>query len=261
MMTTTEIGTTGIMFDVRADEDHPHQFPRFRDLPYSWHQLLWGENLAEDLRDWWAIAYDPRGLMYGDESWRAADVTNWDVIVADVTGVEESEVPKVYATMSRLGHTWTLEGEDEARDAGYAIIGRILCVAPIVARDGIDEDGYDEDGFWHEDPRADRIDIAQDLSKPLADYPLLDGEGYSMLEHDAWCEYASNGLDSDTLRGLPDLDDDTRDAVLDAWQEIWPVMSANAHYYSGWDGSIGPDAPELLASVVVDALARVARVS
>lgn len=256
-MRTEEISTIGIMFDVRADEDHPHQFPRFRDLDYPWHQLLWDEHLAEDLRDWWAIAYDPRGLMYGDESWRAMDVTNWDVIISDVTGVEESEVPKVYATMSRLGHTSTLEGEEEARDTGYAIIGRILCVAPIMPRDGIDEDGYDEDGFWHEDPRAERIDIACQVSKSLAGYPLLDEEGYSQLEHEAWCEYASDGLNFDTLRDLPDLDDDTRDAVQDAWQDIWPVMSANAHYYSGWDGSMGPEPRELLASVVVDAMARV----
>lgn len=260
-MRAEEISTIGVMFNVRADEDHPDQFPRFRDLPYSRHQLLWDDALAEDLRDWWAIAYDPRGMMYGDESQRAADVTNYETILVDVTRVDEDEIPVVYATMSRLGHAWTLEGEDEARAAGYAIIGRVLCIAPRMVRDGIDEDGYDEYGWWHEDPRADRIDIAQSLSRSLADYPLLDEEGYSQLEHDAWCEYASNDLDVDTLRDLPDLDDDTRDAIQDAWQEIWPAMSAAADYYSGWDGDISPDAPELLASVVVDALARMARVS
>jgi hypothetical protein len=240
--TAANIPTTGIMF---APTDHPDQpFPALpssneeRGTPGA-HEFLPYDFPLADFPGWLLIARNPHTVTYYDDDAQATDETNWDVI----TGAAGPIHPAVW-------HRWEDDDVTQAWEHGALTVEGVLLVAP--ARVAPDQAGDDE---WEREHRA-RITGLVDLAQALADYPLLDESAYSEREHDAWCEYAADGLRHDTTRALADagLDPATIEAVDDAWPALWPVAAEHLTYTNGFTGEHAPDFAECIAHAIAAAL-------
>lgn len=228
-MRTDQVQTIGIMFD---DPREPTGFPRVTEVPWEWSHVDLRD--VDAFRNWVAICYDPRPLAYGEENRRAMDMTNLAVIVEKLGGWDDIPELDYYASADR----WN-DSVAECQEHGVAVLGYVIAINP----DTID---------------ADIIDELQQCSRALSDYPLLDEEAYSELEHEAWEEYASDGLRVDTMRAdeLADVDEETRDFIDEAWDEIWSDASMRLHYFEGWHGNHSPAFGLCVAKTIVDALVR-----
>lgn len=130
--------------------------------------------------DWWIVATDPHVLMYADEDWRAMDETNWDAFIGMLDPDDLDD-----------------ETDDET-EGSWCIEGRALLI-----REGTDA--------W---------DVWEDVSRQLANYPLLDEWAYSEREHDAWMEYAESDWGWDLDRNYGDRISDELIAAgmpVDGW--------------------------------------------
>lgn len=228
-MRNDQVQTIGIMFD------DPHEetgFPRVIEVPWEWSHVDLRD--VDAFRNWVAICYDPRPLAYGEEDRRAMDMTNLAVIVETLGGWDDIPELDYYASADR----WN-DSVAECQERGVAVLGYLIAINP----DTID---------------ADVVDELRQCSRALSEYPLLDEDAYSELEHESWCEYASDGLRFDTMRAdeLANVDEGTRDLIDETWDELWPAASTRLHYYEGWYGEHFPTFGLCVAETIVDALMR-----
>lgn len=223
------ISTFGIMFDTFDDQP----FPTLDDVGYSWADApTWRADVG-DLARWFVVAVNPHRLAYFDDDSQAMDETNIDAVLASFVEYDAPDDADAYDP--------TEDSDDAAAEGRRPIYayGRVYLVHP---------------------DDAEAIALAEGFRNALADYPLLDESSYSEREYDAWCEYVDNGLRYDTLRDLRDtLDDESVDAIDDAWDDIAPEAAQHLHYYNGWDGSHSPDFSECVLQVLADSLVTLAR--
>ncbi|MEO7555486.1 MAG: hypothetical protein ABIV94_02625 [Acidimicrobiales bacterium] len=215
-MTAAAITTVGIMFDLAGD------FPTLDELGRTNHVNTYGMDLPDDLLAWLAVAYDPRGLSYGDEDDRAVAVTNFAVILDEAGGPD---------AVPRFRYDSTPDTVTEARDAGAALVDGVLIVDP--ARDDI-------------------VPGMIDCAGALAEYPLLDDDAYSSLEWEAWQEYAPDALRWEITGACRDglLTDEQADELLAGADDMLPVLAGALHYYYGFSGEYGPPFLTVLAELV-----------
>jgi hypothetical protein len=238
------IPTAGIMFAATDDPDQPFPaLPSSTDEPGTpgAHEFLPYDFPLADFPGWLLIARDPHTTTYYDEDAQATDETNWDVITGEAGPVH-----------APAWHTWSDDDITQAWEHGALTVDGLLLVAPgRVAPDQAGADG------WEREHRA-RIAGLVGLAQRLADYPLLDESAYSEREHDAWCDYAADGLRHDTTRDLADagLDPATIEAVDDAWPALWPVAARHLDHANGFTGEHAPDFAECVAHAIAAALSR-----
>lgn len=219
----------GIMFDTLTSDDTP--FPTLdRAVHYSCED-------AEGFAGWLAVASDPNRLQYFDDDAQAMDETNWDVIVGALDEPAEYCNPRTAYSRGMVD----IDMSEEISAAGYALYHDTFQTYLIV------------------DPANEELlDTMIELRSNLEGYPMLDDDAYSEREMLAWNEWMlRGGLENDTLRELSSLDDDTAEAVSDAWAEVAPIACNYLHYWNGFSGEHGPDFSECVATAVGTALTRV----
>lgn len=219
---------TGIMFSAPfptlADAD--------RDASSS---FLIGAGVPDELAEWLAVSYDPRGWSYSDEDAEAMDETNFDAIRDAVTTDAELGVPEVRCDYRFLSNPhrneWVVSGVEDALEAGVALFGRVLIVAP---------------------DNADAIEAAEECERALADYPLLDESAYSERDWDAWQEYAPMAYGDEIRDAVRSgaMTDEVADQLIDAQFDLLPALAEHLHYNSGFTGEYGPNFLEILGTAL-----------
>ena len=218
-MRDAAISQLSIMFDTCKGED----WPRVRRL------VSWLADDEQPLADWFVVATDPSRVRYFDDDSEAMDETNWDALPIDRSELFDTSDPESVNPLDEI----VAAGVGFYRDT----FETYLIVAP----------GNEE-----------VLDAMLDTRKSLSDYPLLDEDAYSEREYNAWLDFMSDGLRYDTLRDLSGpIDEDTVEAISDAWDDIAPAAAQHLHYYNGFSGEHGPDFSECIARTLVDGLARV----
>lgn len=226
-MDLASISTTGIMFDQPSRSDLP--FPRLDDVGYSWAgERTWPHDVGA-LSSWLVVASNPYRVRYFDDDSQAMDETNIDAVLASFV---EYDAPDDIDTYDPTEDD--ADADAEGRRPIYAY-GRVYLIRP-------------------DDAAA--IDLAVSYRDALESYALLDESTYSEREGAAWDEYVVNGLRSDTMRELSDLDDDTEEALDDAWNDAASAASDYLHSYDGWTGSHSPDFSECIAKAFAASLIR-----
>lgn len=208
MHTMSRISTIGIMFDVVDVET----FPKLKDMPYTWV----GESFDpdSDIGEWLVIATDPDRVRYFDDDNEALDETNFEAIFGDRANIES-----IWWRYRGIREDSTMEGVEDAIEAGFATFGRVIIAPPDV------------------DPEL--LDSWVGYRKSLSDYPILDEMAHSEREHEAWCRWASTGgLQLDTIRELTSdgWDPDVIARIDAQWDHVWPNMSRWLDYYYGFSG-------------------------
>lgn len=229
-MLSNAVSTIGVMFDSHRDDP----FPRLADVSYSWAGEQTDVAYVGSLSDWFVVASNPYRVTYFDEDSRAMDETNITAVLSSFLELDAPEDADEYDPA---------EDDEEANAEGRRPIyayGRVYLVRP-------------------DDEAA--ISLAQGFVKFLSDYPLLDESSYCEREYNSWLDYVDNGLQSDTMRDLDALDEDTADALDDAWSDVAPAAAENLHDYNGWDGSHSPDFAECIGTAVASAIGRVLSLS
>lgn len=221
-MTSASVTTIGIMFD--SIDDQP--FPRLKDLGYEWT----GEfDYPEELTDWFVVAHDPNRLSYFDEDSEAMDTTNWDTIVGGLTDLPDVQVCGQNVD-GRYIHDYVDVDIEDALEKGYALVGKVLCVAPD----------------------AEELDEMIQYGSALADYPLLDDEAYYALESEAWDRYVDDGLRYDTIGDLEEsLDEETIESIEAAWMDVAGAACEHLASYDGWSGSHSPDFDRCIGAEII----------
>lgn len=257
---------TGIMFGdgrigaefptvERIDREHPASFSLY-DSP------------RELFADWLVIAHDTRGHGY-DEDQRATDLTNLQAIKDELVFAcdePDTEIVDVKSRSHFVSGAWhdDVTGVEEARKAGVAMLGELLCIAPCPQSEEERAKGHSTDGR-DDCAYCENLETMISLQKRLADYPFLDEEAHSALDFEAWCDYMGDALGEELAAS--ELDEDTVAAFEDNPTEFGNVvgqttgctyyaghLSANLHHYNGFSGEYGPDMLEVAARQVAWAL-------
>jgi len=214
---------TGIMFESTEDQI----FPTLREVAKTDHVSLYGmETDIEDagLYDWFVIAYDPYQLHYYDKDAEAIDETNWDVIISEC-----ENTPEVQATTAYDPYRWVVIGIDDALEAGYALVDKVLIVKP--------EDREEDNNLFT------RLERLEECLHRLQNYPLLDEEAYSEREWQAWQEYALDAFSDELWRAdrNGNYPHDELDALKDRSNDLLPILGQHLHCACGFSGEYGPD--------------------
>jgi hypothetical protein len=216
-----------IMFDDAGDRP----FPTLDDL-------LGGsyEGRPDRLAHYLVVATDPARVRYFDDDREAIDTTNYAVLKDAL-----SEPAYVQSTRS-------VEPEAEA------LADEALFAAGAAVYHG------DTETLLLVDPDdQETITTFEALRSSLLDYPLLDESAYSERDAEAWNDFLHGGLRMDTIRDLRErgIDDDTIDAIDNAWDTVAPKAAEKLDWYNGFTGEHTPDFAELIGRTVTDALGQV----
>lgn len=224
-MQDTQVTRQGVMFDVSGKHDVDGPFPTVRELMGCY---MGPNNYMYDctpIEDWLVVARDPRGFMYGDEDWRAMDVTNYECLLTNL----RSEVT-AWGWHDRNEHLRRIDLEC-TMEAGVCQVDGFLIVRP------------DDD----EDDDSDNIATMLDMLKSLSDYPILDDDAYSERENEAWMDYAPMAW-SDEVRELNNvfyMDEDDDEPIGDVFDNvdfdnIHSAIGQHFHYNYGFSGDYHP---------------------
>lgn len=283
MTTRDSFDTVGIMFDTNKPGDEEvatGEFPNLRTVDRSYgYTNLGSDFIPEDSPMWkWAvIAYDTRGMSYGDEDSRAMDVTNYAAIL-DELPISSSDVPNVYSSYGHLPATatesasqgWTLQGYEEALEVGIAIIKGIggnpcLIVSPTADYNDMSHKptpdpndptvckvcAYTLDE--HETPSL-VLDRMAELLRSLSDYPLLDEDAYSSLEWEAWQDYAPTALGDEIRDASRDerYDSETVDKLEEVATDLLPILANHLNSQGGFSGEYSPDFLDIFDTLLAE---------
>jgi hypothetical protein len=227
--TAASIATTGIMFTPTDNPDQPFPcLPWSNDEPGTpgAHEFLPYDFPLAHFPGWLLIARDPHRTTYYDDDAQATDETNWQVIADAAHPIHEAN-----------WRAWDDDDVTQAWEHGALVIDGTLLLAPLsVAPEQAGDD------IWEREHRA-RIDYLVEIAEALANYPLLDESAYSEREHDAWCDYAADGLRHDTIGDLSaaGIDDATVNAIDDAWPVLWPIAARHLDHTNGFTGAHHPE--------------------
>ncbi len=186
---------------------------------------------VDPFANWHVLAWCPLGMMYGSQDDEALDETNWDVCHdAMLASSRDDEMPTVQDSMN-ASYQWSTIGTDEALASGVAMLGR--CGLLI----------FDPDN-------EDALDAAQDITRSISDYPLLDESAYSEREWEAWQEYAPTALDDEIrdARRNETLDETVIDYIEDNADDLLPTLAQEMHYSYGFSGEYFPQFLDIFVS-------------
>lgn len=192
---------------------------------------------------WYVVARDPRGTTYFDDEDRAIDVTNWDYLRGGFDPDDELAGPirrgygtdgtadydaTVAAFLARLEDPATTERWAEVRADEVLEWGQLWdsrrppCITGSDIVLIVREDRDDEDTSGHFTAWEHYEQCASDLEN----YPLLDEDAYTALDHEAWercwSDYVRRDIMRDAAATIATADDGTYDD--DRYDEVYDAL-------------------------------------
>jgi hypothetical protein len=216
-----------IMFDATGDKP----FPTLDNLLGDSY-----EGRPDELARFLVVATDPARVRYFDDDSEAIDTTNFAVL---------------RDALNDPAHIQETRSVDPATDAAE--------IEAALERGAAVYHGENETLLLVDPDDQETVSTFETLRERLSDYPLLDESAYSERDAEAWNDFLHGGLRMDTIRDLRErgIDDDTVDAIDDAWDALAPKAAENLNWYNGFTGEHAPDFADLISKTLVDAVAQV----